>query len=173
MKRLVLLSSALLLLASPARAVSITLGLDPALSSLGAESLTGALSFDIGALPVIGTTSFDMSQVNLTSSGSTNIQLDSGVTNPGLGVIDAAGSFLIPSLFVTVDGSSNLTIVDVTGSVVFGPGGDTIQSLSSVFVVDATTVTIFAIPEPSTFALVALGLVGLGAARARRMEGTR
>jgi len=178
--RSLLLICASLLLVTPAAAVTVTLPLDSAASSIDPEfaaavPLSGVLSFEVGALPVVGNTTFDATSIDVSTGTGLDITLDPDVANPGLGVINAAGSFLIPNLFVQLDdgGTSNLTLVDVTGSVLFGPGGDTITQISTTFTVDSGgpdgvyTVTLLAVPEPSTLLLAAGGLATL-ALRARR-----
>jgi hypothetical protein len=183
MKRTLLWICLGMLCAAPAGAVGITLHLDPALSSLdpefaAAQPLSGQLRFEVGALPVTGNTSFDASAIDVSSGDGTTISLDPNVASPGLGVINDAGSFLIPTLFLQLDdgGITTQTVVDVTGSVVFGRNGDTIKSLSTSFDVDSggpagiVSVTIVAVPEPSTLLLAAGGLLLL-ARRARREAG--
>ena len=183
MLRLFLWSPVLLLLAAPSGAVSVTLPLDSAFSSIdpefaAAEPLSGLLSFEVGSLPVVGNTSFDAANIAVETGSGLSIILDPNVANPGLGVLNAAGSFLIPTLFIQLDdgGTTNLTLVDITGTVVFGQDGNSIREIFTTFTVDSGgpagiyTVTILAVPEPSALLLMAAGLTSL-ALGARRNRG--
>lgn len=172
--RTIFLASAVIALAAPgAEATLVTLSLDPALSSLTPEagapqSLSGTIAIDVGSLPLGGTnTSFDVVGLSLTASGGATFRLDPALANPGLGVLDPAGSFLIPTLFVRVtDGDiTEFAIPDLLGSVAFGVGEASIRELSTAFAIETATglvsLSLVAIPEPATAALLAAGLVAL------------
>lgn len=177
-----------LVLATPASALGTSLGVDPTTSSLvpevgAAESLSGTLTFEIGALPVPGAaTSFDLTELALVTSGGGTIGLDPTAGSPGLGVLRADGSFLIPTLFLVLEGGQSvpLALSDVMGHVVFGPGGASLLSLAATFSIDAgppaglVSVTVnAAVPEPGTLPLLIGGLATLGLARGPRMEDLR
>jgi len=171
MRFLLLLALALLPAASPA------LTLDPTVSAItpavGAPApLTGTLQVDIGELPITGNTTFDVLSFLATTAGGISIRLDPASPSPGLGVIDASGSFLVPTLFLEIeDGAAPfpLAIPGVTGQV-FDAAGTSLQALSvDPFEIDSggpagiLTVTLLALPAP-----VPLILFGLTAAIAVR-----
>jgi hypothetical protein len=167
----VLLLSMLLLLASPAGAVSVGLEVDPLESSIGprgdaAAPLSGRLAVDVGSdLPNDRTVTFDLTGVDV-ESDSLQITLDPSATNPGAGVLNVAGEFLIPSLHLEVGSGGtigSLTLTDVRGT--FGPGAGCVTDycLDVGFAIDTGTpnglvdVVIHAsqvVPEPTSFALV-------------------
>ena len=182
--RSIVLASALLALVAPnAQATLITLSVDSALSSLTPEigapqALSGTIVVDIGSLPLGGSnTSFDVIGLALTASGGATFGLDPGIANPGLGVLNPAGSFLVPTLFVRItDGDlTDLPIPDVTGSVVFGSGGASISGLATAFEIQTTSglvsLSLVAVPEPATAVLLTAGLAALCARR--RQENCR
>lgn len=183
--RMFVLASALVALGAPeGRAATITLSLDPALSALTPEvgapqALSGSIVLEIGSLPLGGSnTSFDVIGLSLTASGSATIGLDPGLASPGLGVLNAAGSFLVPTLFVRIDDGAvtDLAIPDVTGNVTFGSGGASIRALATAFEIQTpdgvVSVSLFAVPEPATAVFLSIGLAALGARR-NRQESSR
>jgi hypothetical protein len=170
---------------APAHAALV---IDPALSSLtptaGApQSLSGVLSIELGAVPPLtSNTTFDLTALAAVASGGLAIGLDPTLANPGAGVLSPSGTFLIPNLFLRlVDGSSvfDLTVPNVLGSYGALPGCPAVACLQASFDVDTggplgvVSVEVFAVPEPATSALVALGLCALAAARRRAQGGTR
>jgi hypothetical protein len=182
-----LLAAALLALAAPAGAVSIvTLPISSLQSALtpevgAAQSLSGSITLSVAALPPGGvSTTFDVIALSLVASGGATFSLDPTVASPGLGVLTAAGAFLIPTLFVRITdgGMQELAIPDVAGTVSFGAGGASITGLVTEFGVDSgppagvVTVSLTAVPEPGAALLLGLGLAALGARRART-EGSR
>lgn len=176
--RTIVVAGAFVALAAPeADATIITLSLDPALSSLTPEvgapqTLSGTIAIDVGSLPLGGSnTTFDVVGLSLSASGGATFGLDPGIANPGLGVLNPAGSFLVPTLFVRITdgGVTDLPIPDVTGSVVFGIGGASIQELSSAFEIATTngivSLSLLAVPEPATALLLTAGLAALAVRR--------
>jgi hypothetical protein len=159
---------------------ALTLTVDPAQSSIvpqvgPAASLAGTLDVAFGALPVVATTTFDVVAVAVTTSAGDAFALDPASPSPGLGVVNPAGAFLIPTLFLEITSGATsfaLAIPNVTGSLVFGPGGASVARLETTFSIDSGTpagvlsVTLVAIPEPATAALAGAGLLAL-ALRAR------
>jgi hypothetical protein len=178
------LAAALGAAALPAGAVTIALSLDPGASSLAPaggppQSLSGTLTLAIGALPLgASNTTFDVVGLAISASGGAAFALDPGVANPGLGVLSPAGAFLVPTLSLRItDGTTvDLPISDVAGTVVFGPGGASIERLTVGFDVATAgglvSVSLVAVPEPASLALVALGIAALSARRAAG-EGSR
>jgi hypothetical protein len=177
----------LLLHAAPAAASPTWANLDPAQSAhsggFGATALNGSVRVDLGASAPSGNRPFDIVDLAV-AGGGLFVSLQSGLANPGLGVLRADGSFLIPALFVRVAGAGlpdplSLTLRDVMGS--FGlsaacSGDD--RCLESSFQIDTLgpsgllDVAITAqVPEPGTGLLMTLGCVGLAALRGR--EGGR
>ncbi len=179
--RTMVLASALIVLAAPdSDATLITLSVDPGLSSLAPEvgapqALSGTIVVDIGSLPLGGVnTSFDVIGLAVTASGGATFGLDPGIANPGLGVLNPAGSFLVPTLFVRItDGDvTDLPIPDVSGSVVFANGGTSIRGVATAFEIQTTSglvsLSLVAVPEPATAVLLTIGLAALGARRNRQ-----
>ena len=168
---------ALLLLSAPAAGSPMTLQVVEAESSIaleqgGATPLRGDLTVDVGALPPPGATTFDLIALSVTSGTGLQIGLDPSVPSPGLGVLNDQGDFLIPTLFLAVDGPNTdpfeLALQNVMGTAAWE--GSTLTRLDSTFQIDAPgvggmTVTVAAVvPEPSTFALFCVGLLALGLA---------
>ncbi len=179
--RAILLASAVVALAPPDGAATIlTLSLDPALSSLTPEggapqSLSGTIIVSIDSLPVGGaSTKFDVIGLALTASGGAALGLDPALAAPGLGISNAAGSFLVPTLFVRItDGeTTDLAIPDVAGGVVFAVGGTAIEVLTTAFEIDTpsgiVSLSLLAVPEPATAVLLAAGLVVLRSRRSHQ-----
>lgn len=162
----VLAAAAFLLGAAPARAVLLTGDLAPASQIVQggvAAPLVGTLVLDVGAPPPVASNTA-LALVALTASGAgLSITLDDGLANPGLGVLFPGGTFLIPSLHLSVDGQ-DLTLSDVAGT--FGAsaacGGAT--CLETQLLIDPgagglVTVDVVAlVPEPCGLVLATLGL---------------
>jgi len=153
--------------------------------------LAGALTLELGALPPLAaTTTFDLRSLTLVAVGPSPLAfvLDPDIENPGAGVLNVTGQFLIPTLFLQVDDGTSFTdlaVTNVTGSFTTTDpaclflyaacldtyfemdGGPTLGTVT-VRVAAAATV----IPEPSTALLVWLGSLGL-ALHARRRGASR
>ncbi len=170
----------------------LTLAVDASQSSVAfagpppdSRTLSGSLTLELGALPPLGaTTSFDVRALTLLASGPGGfaIGLHPGVASPGAGVLNVAGQFLIPTLFLQLDDGLTLTdlaLSNVTGSLVpAGPGCAYGYCLETSFEIAGgapfglISVELTAIPEPSTALLVALGAAAL-ALYSRRQEVSR
>jgi hypothetical protein len=180
-------------LAAPASAGSlVTLDLDPTLSTVdfagpppGSGSLSGTLTIELGALPPLSsTTTFDLRALSASASspGSFTIGLDPEIANPGAGVLNVAGQFLIPTLFLTLDDGvtqTDLALANVTGTFFAnGPSCAFAYCAFSSFEIDGgasfglISVEVTAIPEPSTAALLGIGCL-LMALHSRRRGGLR
>jgi hypothetical protein len=169
-----LLAITCLSFAGPAAAVSFgPLGVVPPSAIVPdagpGEALTGSISLDVATIPVAAPTLFHLTDVSVLASGGASFALDPTVLSPGLGVVQASGAFLIPTLFLRVtDGATNfdLAVPNVAGTLTFGAGGDVV-GLASSFQVDSLTDGILtvnlvaAVPEPGTVVLIALGLGAL------------
>jgi hypothetical protein len=160
----------------PARALII----DPTRSSLtpavGApQSLSGSLSIELGAEPPLSAnTTFDLVALDALASGGLAIGLDPALANPGAGVLSPSGTFLIPNLFLRLDdglAAFDLSVPDVLGSYGLLPGCPGTVCLATAFEIDTggplgvVSVEVFAVPEPASLALLALGLLALAGAR--------
>ena len=170
-----LIGAALLLGAGDALAV--LLDVDSSQSALApasgpASPISGSLRVAIGQLPPSSNTPFDVTELAL-DSGPYTITLQP-IAAPGLGVLSPSGSFLIPTLFVSLDdGASTVdfAIPDITGLfLAAGPGCGYDFCLETSFEIDTgagglLAVSLYAIPEPGTALLVGAGLAGLAAAR--------
>lgn len=140
------------------------------------EALSGAIALDVSSVPVASPTLFSLTSVSVLASSGASFALDPDVPSPALGVVQAAGNFLIPTLFLhIVDGESSfdLAVPDVTGTLFFGFDGSVVGIVSS-FSVDSLspdgtlTVNLLAlVPEPSAGALALATLMALGALGAR------
>jgi len=178
-----LLGALLGVVPSPAQAIGLVTALDPTQSSItsgaGSAALSGSLGLEVGQLPVVGSsTSFDVGQIAV-QGGGLNVSLDPSLANPGLGLLRADGTFLIPSLFLSVEGLDGfssavaLTVLGVEGT--FGLSGACdagLLCLETSFQIDTLgpegilDVAIVAqVPEPTTGLLLLLGLGGLAAGR--------
>jgi len=160
---------------------SAALSIDPAQSTLTpasgpVETLSGTLKLKLGAPPpLVSNTTFDVVGLNAQSSGGLVITLDPALSRPGAGVLSPAGDFLIPNLFLELDdglSSFQLTVPDVTGSYGALAGCPGPVCLLTSFDIDTgplasglVSVELFAVPEPSAGALLALGLAGLATRR--------
>jgi hypothetical protein len=128
------------------------------------QALTGSVALDVDGVPVAAPTLFHLTDVSVVASGGASFALDPSVPSPGLGVVQASGSFLIPTLFLhVVDGATSfdLAVPNVDGTLVFGAGGD-VTGVSSTFQVDSgtggiLTVTLVA-PEPDGALLIVCAL---------------
>jgi len=144
-------------------------------SDVGGEPLTGNLTVDLASVPVVGPTAMRLTAVSASAAGF-SITLDPTLATPALGAVQADGSFLIPTLFLSVDegfGPFDLAIPNVTGNLVFDLAG-AVTGLASTFEIETGSgialVTITAqIPEPGTALLIALGL-SLVATRSRARQ---
>jgi hypothetical protein len=135
---------------------------------------TGSASIDIAAVPYATPQVFSLTDVSITA-GTLTFALDPTLASPALGVIQADGSFLIPTLFlVGSDGAStfDLAIPDVRGTAFGAPDGATglatqfqVENGENVFDVALT----FAVPEPGTALLVSLGCAALAARRRKEI----
>ena len=174
MRNLLLLLALSALLPAPTPALVLTI--DPTQSTLtpavgAVETLSGTIQVLLGdPLPIVSNTTFDVEDLNATSSGGLDITLDPSLSSPGAGVLNPSGGFLIPNLFLELD--DGVTIFQLTVPNVFGSFGDFVGCpgdicLETTFAVDTggplgiVTVHLFAIPEPHTALLVSLGLLAL------------
>lgn len=143
------------------------------------QSVSGYIRVEIGVLPLGGSnTTFDLIGLGANTSGGTSISLDPEVANPGLGVLNPAGEFLIPTLFIEVDDGSltQFAITNVLGNVVFGVGGLSIDRVETSFTIDSLgpegllDVNIVAeVPEPSLLGLAG-GLLAFASVRLVRRD---
>ncbi len=180
LQAILLVSALVALVPRDGGATTFPLSLDPALSSLTLagsppQSLSGTILVSIDSLPLGGTsTSFDVIGLALTASGGASLDLDPALAAPGLGVLTAAGSFLVPTLFVRItDGETiDLAIPDVTGDVVFSSGGASIETLAAAFELDTPSgivaLSLLAVPEPATAVLLTAGLAVLCSRRSNQ-----
>lgn len=174
-----------LCVAGAASAAMINLGIVSGASSIApptgpASPISGNLRVNVGSLPPnLVTVTFDLLEVVATSDG-LDISLDPIYANPALGVLNAAGNFLIPNLHIALDpgtGPVPLTLTGIRGT--FDPG----TSCNSKFCLDVqfairtgptaadeTIVTLHAVPEPTTLCLL---LPALGLALAAGRTGVR
>ena len=131
------------------------------------ETLTGSIELDVESVPVAAPTVVQLTDVTVQASGGATFALDPSVLSPGLGVVQASGSFLIPTLFLrVVDGATSfdLAVPNVEGTLSFDGNGDVVGLTSSFQVESATAgildVDIFA-PEPDSTLLIACALGAL------------
>lgn len=135
------------------------------------ETLSGSITLSVASVPVSSPTLFSLTNVSVLGSGGASFALDPSVLSPALGVVQATGNFLIPTLFLhIVDGASNfdLAVPNVAGMLFFGAGGSVV-GIASSFEIDSLspagilTVNLLAgVPEPGTALLLALGIAALG-----------
>lgn len=172
-----LLLAGLWLAASPA--ASLVLEVDPAASHVGGTPASGSIVVEVGqALPVPSRTTFDLRSVDV-AAGSLAVGLDPDLERPGSGIVDPDGSFLVPTLYLLLDEGgvlSRLVIPNLVGSIRAGGDGCAhTYCLDTSFSVSTSSglvqITISAIPEPGTAALVGLGLFGLARAARRKEHG--
>lgn len=160
-----------LLVATPASALSIAAGQSSIVPQFGAAaSLSGTIDVAIGSLPLAHTTTFDVIGLSASASGGATFALDPASPSPGLGVVNVAGSFLIPTLLLAVEtggGSFPIAIANVTGAALFDASGMVLEQLTTSFQVDSggpagiLTITLVAVPEPASLVLAGAGLVAL------------
>lgn len=134
-------------------------------------ALTGTITLDVASVPVASATLLSLTNVSVLATGGAAFGLDPGVPSPALGVVQASGEFLIPTLFLrVVDGavSFDLAVPNVIGKLFFGAGGSVV-GIASSFAIDSLspagvlTVNLRAgVPEPGTALLLTLGLAALG-----------
>lgn len=156
------------LCASPAW--SVVLDVDPTASDVGGTPASGSMAVSVGApLPVPSRTTFELTALSV-EAGPLSVGLDPSLARPGYGIVDPDGSFLVPTLYLLLSEGGALTplvIPDLTGSLRAG-GDDCVYTycLDTTFSVATSggliDVTISAIPEPGTAALVGLGLFCIG-----------
>jgi len=145
-------------LAAPAAAAALTLTVDPAQSQVSdgttSQALSGSLEIVLGPGVGASTTTFELTSLVLLGPG-LSVGLDPAAPNPAAGVVNAAGSFLVPTLFVAFDvgpGSQTLGLPDVTGTLQSGSGG--ITELAATVELDpgdggpVRLFTLVAVPEP-------------------------
>ena len=135
------------------------------------ETLSGSITLSVASVPVLSPTLFSLTNVSVLASGGASFALDPSVLSPALGVVQATGNFLIPTLFLhIVDGALNfdLAVPNVAGMLFFGAGGSVV-GIASSFEIDSLspagilTVNLLAgVPEPGTALLLALGIAALG-----------
>jgi len=142
--------------------------------------LTGPVTLDVGALPplaanvTLDVVSLDAETPSLDPSiEPVSITLDGGLANPGLGVWFPDGTFLIPSLHLSVDGV-DLTVTDVAGTFGASTACGGALCLETSFDVDPgsgglVTVDVVAafVPEPGASVLAAFVVLGAACRRAR------
>ncbi|MCX5740790.1 MAG: PEP-CTERM sorting domain-containing protein [Proteobacteria bacterium] len=135
------------------------------------EMLSGSITLSVASVPVLSPTLFSLTNVSVLGSGGASFALDPSVLSPALGVVQATGNFLIPTLFLhIVDGALNfdLAVPNVAGKLFFGAGGSVV-GIASSFEIDSLspagilTVNLLAgVPEPGTALLLTLGIAALG-----------
>ena len=132
------------------------------------EGLTGSIELDVESVPVAAPTLVRLTNVTVQASPSgATFALDPSVLSPGLGVVQASGAFLIPTLFLrVVDGATSfdLAVPNVEGTLFFDGNGDVV-GLTASFQVESPTdgivdVDIFA-PEPAGTLLMVCALAAL------------
>ena len=140
------------------------------------ESLSGSITLNVASVPVLSPTLFSLTNVSVLASGGAAFSLDPSVLSPALGVVQASGNFLIPTLFLhVVNGalSFDLAVPNVVGKLFFGAGGSVV-GIASTFAIDSgspagtLTVNLLAgVPEPGTAILFAIGMIAASQARRR------
>ncbi|MCG8590818.1 MAG: PEP-CTERM sorting domain-containing protein [Proteobacteria bacterium] len=137
-----------------------------------AVPVDGTLTVDFEAFPLPAVNSgFELVALELTL-GEVTVTLDPDVPSAGLGVVDPAGDWLIPTLFLQVDDGESpfdFTLTDVSGDLLFDRQGNlvTLRTVSRFLLElgDAKPAVLDlradVIPEPGTAWLLGLGLAGL------------
>ena len=162
-----------------AQAVTLPFELDPAQSSLTQDAssspLAGTLTLEVGQLPpVVANTALNVVALAVSTDG-LSISLDGSLANPGLGVLFPNGTFLIPSLHLSVDGS-DLTVSDVVGTFGNSAACGGVLCFETGFDVDPVSggivsiAVVAAVPEPGPLPLVLslmAGVLFLGAGEGR------
>ena len=171
-----LLAITCLAFAGPARAVSfgplVVAPPSAIVPEVGpSETLAGSITLDIASVPVLSPTLFSLTNVSVLASGGASFALDPSVLSAALGVVQATGDFLIPTLFLHVaDGalSFDLAVPNVAGRLFFGAGGSVVGIASSFSIDSLSPAGVLAVnlvagvPEPGTALLLTLGLAALG-----------
>lgn len=142
------------------------------------QPLSGSITLDVASIPVASPTLFSLTNVSVLASGGASFALDPSLASPALGVVQASGNFVIPTLFLhIVDGAASfdLAVPNVAGRLFFGAGGSVV-GIAASFEIDSLTpagtlaVNLLAgVPEPGTALLLALGLGALGAPTRREI----
>ncbi len=160
-------------LALSTSASAVSLIVDPLQSSVtqggSSQAVSGSVDITL-TTPVLSNTAFDVVSLALTPL---SVGLDPAAPNPGAGVVNAAGAFLIPTLFIVFDqggGPQALALSNVSGTMQFGVGGALVGLQTSVQIDPGgggapLLFSIVAVPEPALGFLLAAAAVTLGRLR--------